>query len=428
MKRKASRLGVLLLAVGTSFLFPALANGVMVSNVQITCTTADGGETRTSNTGWDNSNSFFDGKGSIPRLYCEGGFNGRFTVYISDSLSDDSFRYYNGVIPTPVVDPSSETGTVVSETQTVNSETPTAESDTSTAPEPQPSPSPSPSTEDSQTVIVEPQDTVTAPAHDVPETVTTVDETLTPVLPVETSTADTQTAESNPTPVVTPLPEPTPIVQPEPVVVLPPTPEPQPEPLPEPPVEPEPEVMLPDPDLEPEPEVVTPEPEPEEPEVPVEPEPEIDEPVDEPEIVEPEVPAEPEEPIDEPVEEEEPEPVQPEPPVVTPEPTIPEVVVLSESTDLSVLPPDTPVELPNGVVLTAEVVIALTLLENPAELFAELFTDPALVLTALSNIGADMSPEVREQSEKVVIAAVIAGNIATHAAAAASLAAYRRNP
>jgi hypothetical protein len=414
VKRKASRLGIILLVIGTSYLFPASSQAVLVSNVQIICTTADGSETRTSNTGWDNSNSFFNGKGSISRLYCEGGFNGRFTVFISDSLSDDTLRYYNGVVPTPAASPSSETGTVVSETQTVGSETPTAESDTSTAPAPQPSPSPSPSTEDSQTVVVEPQDTVTAPAHDVPETVTTVDETLTPVSPIETSTVDTQTAESNPTPVITPLPEPTPIVQPEPVVVLPPQPEPEPEPLPEPPSEPEPEIV---------------EPEPEEPEVPVEPEPEIDEPVDEPEIVEPEVPAEPEEPIDEPVEEEEPEPVQPEPPVVTPEPTVPEVVVLSESTDLSVLPPDTPVELPNGVVLTAEVVIALTLLENPAELLAELFTDPGQVLTALSNIGADMSPEVREDSEKVVLSAIIAGNIATQAAAgAAAVAAYRRKP
>ena len=203
-------------------------------------------------------------------------------------------------------------------------------------------------------------------------------------------------------------------------MVSPPRPEPQPEPLPEPTPEPEPEPEVVTP--EPEPEVV--EPEPEEPEVPVEPEPETDEPTDEPEISEPEIPLEPEEPVEEPVV----EPVQPEPPVVTPEPTVPEVVQLTESTDLSVLPPDTPVELPNGVVLTAEVVVALTLLENPAELFAELFTDPGQVLTALSNIGADMSPEVREQSEKVVIAAVIAGNIATQAAAAASLAAYRRNP
>jgi len=112
-----------------------------------------------------------------------------------------------------------------------------------------------------------------------------------------------------------------------------------------------------------------------------------------------------------------------------PEPTVPEVVQLTESTDLSVLPPDTPVELENGVILTAEVVIALELLENPAELLAELFTDPGQVLTALSNIGADMSPEVREESEKVVLSAIIAGNIATQAAAgAAAVAAYRRKP
>jgi hypothetical protein len=75
------------------------------------------------------------------------------------------------------------------------------------------------------------------------------------------------------------------------------------------------------------------------------------------------------------------------------------------------------------------VIIALTLLENPAELLAELFTDPGQVLTALSNIGADMSPEVREESEKVVLSAIIAGNIATQAAAgAAAAAAYRRKP
>jgi hypothetical protein len=40
-----------------------------------------------------------------------------------------------------------------------------------------------------------------------------------------------------------------------------------------------------------------------------------------------------------------------------------------------------------------------------------------------------MTPEVREKSEKVVIAAVIAGNIATTAATgAAAVAAYRRKP
>jgi hypothetical protein len=57
------------------------------------------------------------------------------------------------------------------------------------------------------------------------------------------------------------------------------------------------------------------------------------------------------------------------------------------------------------------------------------FTDPAAALAALGSVGADMTEEVREQSEKVVIAAVIAGNIATTAAtSAAGAAAIRRKP
>jgi hypothetical protein len=93
------------------------------------------------------------------------------------------------------------------------------------------------------------------------------------------------------------------------------------------------------------------------------------------------------------------------------------------------LPPDTPVELDNGVVLVAEVVVAIQLLENPAELLSAIFTDPTQALLAISNIGADMSPEVRKQSEKVVVSAIIAGGIATQtAASAAATAVYRRKP
>ena len=121
-----------------------------------------------------------------------------------------------------------------------------------------------------------------------------------------------------------------------------------------------------------------------------------------------------------------PEIIQPEP---KPTQELPQVVVLTEDTNLEELPPETPIELENGVILTAEVVVALQLLENPAELLAELFSDPGQVLTALSNIGADMSPEVREDSEKVVVSAIIAGGIATQAAASAAVtAAYRRKP
>jgi hypothetical protein len=145
---------------------------------------------------------------------------------------------------------------------------------------------------------------------------------------------------------------------------------------------------------------------------------------------EPKVTPQPEPLEPEPVEEVVQEVVQVPPPVVVPEPEpTPETVVLEDDTNLEELAPDTPIELENGVVLTAEVVIALQLLENPGELLAAVFTDPAEAFKALSNIGADMSPEVREKSEEVVVAAIIAGGIATQAAASAgAVAAYRRKP
>jgi hypothetical protein len=92
------------------------------------------------------------------------------------------------------------------------------------------------------------------------------------------------------------------------------------------------------------------------------------------------------------------------------------------------LPPETPVEVRqdengNEVIITADVAAALVLLENPAELIGELFNDPGQALQALGSIGADMSPQEREEAEKMVVAAVIAGNAAINAVGAAASAA-----
>jgi hypothetical protein len=218
---------------------------------------------------------------------------------------------------------------------------------------------------------------------------------------------------------VEPEPEPVPVDPvPEPPVVDP-TPEPTPEPVPEPQPEPAPRPVIELP-------VFVPEPEP----VPVE-----EEPVPEPE---PDVPLEPT-PDPEPVPEEEApvevEPVEESNPIETPivEPVEEETIQVDE-VDLETLDPDTPVELENGVVLTAGVVLALELFDNPAQLLSEIFTNPAEVLTALSNIGADMSEEEREESTKTILAAVIVGQIATQSAVAAAASAaaasstYRRKP
>lgn len=196
------------------------------------------------------------------------------------------------------------------------------------------------------------------------------------------------------------------VVQVEEVPVLEPTPvspTPEPESVVPLPVEPQPEPAQPSQPSYPSVSPVEP-PQPIEPELPVqEVEPELPSEVIPEEPVEPEVPLEP---LPEPVEE---QPIEPlEPPVVEEEPTV---------------------TLDNGVVLTETQATAVALLQNPGELIQEIFTNPAAALAALGSVGADMSPEVREKSEKVVISAVIAGNIATQAAAgAAATAAYRRKP
>jgi hypothetical protein len=221
-----------------------------------------------------------------------------------------------------------------------------------------------------------------------------------------------------PEPVV-PEPEPTPVepepevvpVEPTPAPVLPPSPEPvippvyipelQPEPLPQPEPEPQP---LPTPEPEPEPELEP---------VPVETEPTPDQ--------------EPEPIVEEPVVVETVEESNPiETPIVEP---VEEETIQVDEVDLTTLDPDTPVELSNGVVITAEQAIAVQLLQDPAALLQELFTDPGAAFAALGSVGADMTEEEREESEKVIIAAVIAGNIATTAAtSAAGAAAIRRKP
>jgi hypothetical protein len=208
----------------------------------------------------------------------------------------------------------------------------------------------------------------------------------TPVEPIPTPTPDSETplvpdTSPSPEPVPTPNPEPLPVPLPEVVPFYPP--------LPDSPIPPE--------DI-PEPEIIDP---------PIV-EPENDSPITP--IPEPEI-----EPETEPIITPEPEEVQESETEVTPEP--------------EVAPEEETVTLDNGVVLTQEQAVAVALLQDPAALLQELFTDPGAVLSALGQVGADMSPEVREESEKIVLSAIIASGIATQAAAsAAATAVYRRKP
>ena len=93
--------------------------------------------------------------------------------------------------------------------------------------------------------------------------------------------------------------------------------------------------------------------------------------------------------------------------------------------EYSDLPPETPVEVRkdengNQVIITAEVAAALQVLESPSELIGAIFNDPGQVLLALASIGADMSPQEREEAQKMVVATVIAGGAAMNAASVAA--------
>ena len=79
--------------------------------------------------------------------------------------------------------------------------------------------------------------------------------------------------------------------------------------------------------------------------------------------------------------------------------------------DYEDLPDDQPVALENGVILFAEVADALEMFENPSEILGAVFTDPGKAITALANVGADMTPEKREESQQVIVASVIAAQI-----------------
>ena len=79
--------------------------------------------------------------------------------------------------------------------------------------------------------------------------------------------------------------------------------------------------------------------------------------------------------------------------------------------DYEDLPDDQPVMLDNGVILFAEVADALEIWENPSEILGAVFTDPGKALTAAANIGADMTPEQRKESQTVVVASIIVGQV-----------------
>ena len=87
--------------------------------------------------------------------------------------------------------------------------------------------------------------------------------------------------------------------------------------------------------------------------------------------------------------------------------SIPAEELLALGIDYSQLPPEQPITLENGVVITAQVADAIEIFESPSEIFSAVFTDPSKALTAVANIGADLSKEVRKKAQLAAVPAVI---------------------
>jgi hypothetical protein len=80
--------------------------------------------------------------------------------------------------------------------------------------------------------------------------------------------------------------------------------------------------------------------------------------------------------------------------------------------DYEDLPPETPVTLENGVILTAEIADAIEIFDSGAEVLATLLENPAKALKAFVNVGADMTTEERETAQNTVVAAVVVTQVA----------------
>ena len=208
-------------------------------------------------------------------------------------------------------------------------------------------------------------------------------------IPVEVPPAPTPPSFTEPpvVPPVTPTPEPTP----EPTILPSPTEIPSPTPTPEPTLEP----------------VPTPEPTP------------TTSPSEA--VIEPPAPIVIPEPSPTPVFTPTPAPTPVAPdlvPDLVPEPVQESVQVLTyedflaSGLDYADLPPDTPVTLENGVILTAEIADAIEIFNTPAELLSTIFSDPGKAFKALRNVGADMTEEDREITQNTVVAAVIVTQLA----------------
>jgi hypothetical protein len=178
------------------------------ASATVICQDSNGNQ-QTYGIGWNNENDYFLDKGNIPQHFCEGGFAGEFTTFVSvvsfdGGELDSALLYHPGFIPDTEPEPvpsGSPTPEVTQEPEVIEpSPEPTIEPSPEPTPEPTIEPSPEP------TVEPQPEPAPASPVEPTPEPEPTVISPVSPVEPIEPeiSPSPTPTPENTPTPVLEP--------------------------------------------------------------------------------------------------------------------------------------------------------------------------------------------------------------------------------
>ena len=168
------------------------------------------GNQQTYGIGWNNENDYFLDKGNIPQHFCEGGFAGEFTTFVSvvsldGSELDPALLYHPDYVADTELDPLPSPGPSPEVTQEPEVIDPSPEPTIEPSPEPTPEPTIEPSPE--PTVEPQPETAPAPPVEPTPEPEPTVISPVSPVEPIE--------PEISPSPTPTPDNTPTPIIEPE---------------------------------------------------------------------------------------------------------------------------------------------------------------------------------------------------------------------
>lgn len=171
----------------------------------VICQDANGNQ-QTFGIGWNNENDYFLDKGNIPQHFCEGGFAGEFTTFVSvvsldGSELDPALLYHPDYVADTEPDPVPSVGPTPEATQEPEVIDPSPE------PSVEPTPEPTPEVEPSPEPTPEPEPAPAPPVQPTPEPEPSVISPITPVQPI--------TPEISPSPTPEPVEPSTSLTEPE---------------------------------------------------------------------------------------------------------------------------------------------------------------------------------------------------------------------